>query len=113
MKPWGKCGQQEMENAADIVHLVGTQPQFTGVSSKTKAFWRCRGHKPLETTFTLLGVSSGPEGQTDAPKFILIRLSSGDKIQGPSWGQRKKRKPPFWQLLDPRFEWLEGGLKVA
>ena len=31
----------------------------------------------------------------------------GDKIQGPFWGQQKRRKPPLWHLLDPRFEWLE------
>ena len=33
--------------------------------------------------------------------------SLGDKIQGPSWGQQKRRNSTFWHLLDPRFEWLE------
>ena len=28
----------------------------------------------------------------------------GDEIQGPFWGQQERRKPPFWQLLNPCFE---------
>ena len=38
-------------------------------------------------------------------------LCLGDKIQGPSWGQQKRRKPPLWHLLDPRLEVAWGGLK--
>ena len=51
-------------------------------------------------------------------QYLLEKL--GDKIQGPSWGRQKRRKPPFstfWtHVLTPTqggLEWLEGWLKVA
>ena len=31
-------------------------------------------------------------------------IALGDKIQGASWGQQKRRKPAFWHHLDPRFK---------
>ena len=58
-----------------------------------------------------LGVLGDPpqkESKTSLLKTRQVKrkYELGDKVQGPSWGQ-KRRKRPLWHHLDPRFEWFE------
>ena len=49
----------------------------------------------------------------DCTSETRILLTLGDKIQGPSWGQEKRRKPPFLAPSGPTFKANPRWLKVA
>ena len=83
------------------VHIFDTQARQVWLDVRVTV-------PPSAAACLLISVpAKGPYDSCQGPELIASQrlLWLGYKIQGTSWGQQKRRKPPF--RLDPRFEWLE------